>query len=462
MRTFSTLKFAVFTLVLLLTANITVKAQTDEAKQQKCQIEYNKFRVDAKSKNYEAAYEPWLWTFENCPDLSINIYKVGADIAEYRYNNCKDASKKDEALDLVKKVAKQRLEYFPDDSPGRVYSDVGMFLHKIEASEAEVYSYLEKAYNTEASDMGVVAIPLYFKGFIDRNRNSSVQKIFDMYDNLNDVINTKMNAFSKKLDGYTKIEEEGGLLTDKQARYKNAYSTNLEGLGQAASVLTDMTEEFATCDRLIPLYESEFNTMSNDITWLQRSASRLQTKGCTDSNLYDRIVEKYVNMDQSPRSNVSYAYLQLKKGNETKALEYFKKAVDLETDAYKKADILLTIAKLMKNKGRFSEARSYANQALESRSSLGEAYLLIAQMYASSANTCGGGNVFRTRMVYQAALAKAQRAKAVDPGISSLANRFINSYAAKAPSTEDVFIEGLAPGSSYSIGCWIGESVRVP
>ena len=462
MKTFSTLKFAVLTLALFFMATMAVKAQADQAKEQKCQIEYNKFRVDAKSKNYAAAYEPWLWTFENCPDLSINIYKVGADIAEYRYNNCKDASKKDEAYALVKKVLDQRLEYFPNDNPAKAISDLAMFAYKNNAPEAEVYSLLEKAYNTEASDMGVVAIPLYFKGFIDRNRNSSVQKIFDMYDNLNDVINTKMNAFSKKLDEYSTIENGGGQLSDKQARYKKAYSTNLEGLGQAASVLTDMTEEFATCDRLIPLYESEFNTMQNDITWLQRSASRLQTKGCTDSNLYDRIVEKYVNLDQSPRSNVSYAYLQLKKGNETKALEYFKKAVDLETDAYKKADILLTIAKLMKNKGRFSEARSYANQALQSRSSLGEAYLLIAQMYASSANTCGGGNVFRTRMVYQAALAKAQRAKAVDPGISSLADRFIRSYASKAPSTEDVFVEGLTPGSSYSLGCWIGESVRVP
>ncbi|PIE48446.1 MAG: hypothetical protein CSA40_00355, partial [Flavobacteriales bacterium] len=454
--------FAMFAFVLFFAVNFDLYAQTSSSQDQKCQIEYNKWRVDAKNKNYESAYEPWLWTFENCPKLSINIYKVGAKIAEYRYENCKDASKKEEALALVKKVAEQRLEYYPDKSPARVYSDLAMFLRKANAPEADVFNYLEKAYNTKASDMGVVAIPLFFQGYIERNRNSNVQDIFNMYDNLNEVIEEKMNAFSKKLDEYTKIETDGGELNAKQTRLKKAYSTNLEGLGQAASVITDMSEEFATCDRLIPLYEAEFDKMQNDIKWLKRGASRLQKKGCTDSNLYDRIVEKYVNIDQSPSAYVAYANLQMKKSNETKALEYFKKAVDLESDAYKKADILLTIAMLMKDKGRFSEARSYAKQALQSRSSFGKAYLLIAQMYASSARSCGGGDVFKTRMIYQAALAKAQRARTVDPGITSLANKFINSYASKAPSKEDVFVEGLTPGSTYNVGCWIGESVRVP
>jgi tetratricopeptide (TPR) repeat protein len=152
----------------------------------------------------------------------------------------------------------------------------------------------------------------------------------------------------------------------------------------------------------------------------------------------------------------------MKKGDENKALEYFKKAVSLEEDNFKRADILYNIAVLMKNKGRNSEARSYANQALESRPSLGRAYLLIAQMYAQSASACGNGDVFAVRMVYQAALEKAYKAKAVDPSISTTANKFISSYGSKAPTTEDVFIKGIVSGSSWRIGCWIGESVRVP
>ena len=65
-------------------------------------------------------------------------------------------------------------------------------------------------------------------------------------------------------------------------------------------------------------------------------------------------------------------------------------------------------------------------------------------------------------MVYQAALNKARKAKAIDPSIASIAQKHINSYASKAPSTEDIFNEGIPSGSPWKIGCWIGETVRVP
>ena len=45
---------------------------------------------------------------------------------------------------------------------------------------------------------------------------------------------------------------------------------------------------------------------------------------------------------------------------------------------------------------------------------MGEAYLLIASLYASSANSCGSSE-FEKRMVYVAALDMAKTAAAVDP-----------------------------------------------
>jgi tetratricopeptide (TPR) repeat protein len=173
------------------------------------------------------------------------------------------------------------------------------------------------------------------------------------------------------------------------------------------------------------------------------------------------MVEKYVNADPSSDAFVFYAGMLMKKGDDTKALDYFKRAVDLEADNYKKAKYLFTIAQMMKKKGRFAQARSYAYKAVEARPSLGKAYLLVAGMYAKSAKKCGKG-VFGTRMVYQAALNKARRAKAIDPSISSTAQKYINSYKSKAPTTEDVFNEGKQSGTPYKIGCWIGESVRIP
>ena len=91
----------------------------------------------------------------------------------------------------------------------------------------------------------------------------------------------------------------------------------------------------------------------------------------------------------------------------------------------------------------------------------GKPILLIAQAYASSANGCGTDE-FSKRMVYVAAKNKAAQAKKVDPSLTSRANRYIKSYSASAPSKKLIFTEGKTSGASHKIGCWIGETVRIP
>ena len=455
-------KFSVIALTFFLFAGsfLTKAQETADSKKQECQIKYSLFRADFKSKKYESAYDSWLWTFENCPDLSVNIYKNGLVIAKNRYEKA-TGSDKIAAKKLIEKIYEQRLQYFPKEKPAKMYSECAMFLDKCGDPEDKVFNLLQKAYDTKPEEMGIKAIFKFFAGVIERNKDTNIQAIFDMNDNLQDVANKKMTYLSQKLDKLREIEESGKELTPKQAKLKKAYSINLTSLGKVEGGLSGMLEKYATCDRLIPMYQKEFEENASNTVWLKRSVSRLYNKGCTDGAFYDKMVETYVNADPSADAYKFYAGLLMKKGNETKAIEYFKKAVDLETDNYKKANTQYFIAQLMKKKGRFAQARSYAYQALKSRPSLGKAYLLIASMYAKSAKSCGNG-VFGTRMVYQAALNKARKAKAIDPSIASIAQKHINSYAAKAPSTEDIFNEGIPSGSPWKIGCWIGETVRVP
>ncbi len=459
MKTLELKKFTSTLVLLVLFLGLNLSAQD---KQTECNVKYNQFKPDVVNKNYELAYENWLWVFDNCPDLTINIYKYGMEIAEYRYKNAQTDADKQAAKDLIGKIYTQRLQYYPNENPAKMYSEWAMFKYKFGCPEPKYFELLEKAYQIDPTDMGVVAIPLYYQGIINRNKDTNVQYIFDMYDNLNDVINSKVDDYSKKLDEIKTVQETGAELSSKQQNNMKAYTVNLEGMSQVADLITQMSEEYATCDRLIPLYQSEYEGHKDDIVWLNRSVSRLEEKNCNDSDFYDKIVEQLTNLDPSAKAYASYANLQLKKKNEAKAIEYFKKAVDLETDSYRKADILYLIAGKMYQKGRLAEARTYAYKALESRPNLGKAYLLIANMYATSANSCGGGDPFGARMVFQAALDKAYKAKAVDPSISAQANRAIGSYGSKAPSKEDVFNKGVAPGSSWKINCWIGETVRVP
>ena len=211
----------------------------------------------------------------------------------------------------------------------------------------------------------------------------------------------------------------------------------------------------------MPLYTRDFEKNKTNAKWLKRAVSRMYAKECTEDPLYEKLVGAYVAADPSPKASVFYAGILYKNGKEAEAMEFYKKAVDQEPDSFEKAKNLLKIAQLFAKKGQKSKARNYANQALKHNPNLGKAYLLIGNLYATSANACGKDE-FEKRMVYVAALNKARRAAAVDPSISSRARKYIRSYSSNIPSKKLIFTKGVQAGSSHTIRCWIGETVKVP
>jgi tetratricopeptide (TPR) repeat protein len=302
----------------------------------------------------------------------------------------------------------------------------------------------------------------YFQEVTNRNKDTDVQKVFDTYDDVLEAVNIRIAGLSKEKDARDAKLTSGKILSKKESRRVKTqyYEKNLMGLGQAEGALDQIISEVATCDRLIPLYKKSFDDHKTDAKWLRRAASRLNAKDCTEDALYPKLVEAYVNADPSAGAYIFYAEILDDRGQTRKALEYRNKAVDLETDSYKKAGYLYQIARTMRRKSK-SSSRAYALRALKVRPSLGHAYLLIANLYAGSANSCGNDE-FSKRMVYVAAVNKARQAKAVDPSLTSTANKYIKSYSASAPSKKLIFKEARQSGSPFKIGCWIGETVRIP
>ena len=425
------------------------------AEPEKCKTNLSIFYEYAKAKNYAPAYEPWTWVIENCPTSSKNIYKYGLKIAEHRYENATGAQKEVENS-LIDKVYTKRIENFPDNL-GKVYSDWATSLEKRSASKADVFTKLEKAFNTDPARMSIKNLAKYFQEVTDRNKDTKAQKVFDTYDDAIDAVNKKIIFHSKASDVLNKKVESGVTLGKRETIQLKNHGINLRGLGQVEGILDQILGKIATCERLIPLYNKNFDAHKTDAKWLKRAVSRLHQKECTDDALYPKMVEAYVNADPSPEAYIFYAGILEKRGEKRKALEYRNKAVDIETDSYKKADYLYKIAATMYG----SQARTYARRALKHRPSMGKAYLLIARLYAKSANSCGTDEVGK-RMVFVAAANKARMAKKVDPSLTSKANRYIKSYMASAPSKKLIFTKGLTSGSTHRVGCWIGETVRIP
>ena len=55
------------------------------AEPEKCKQNLSLFHESVKGKNYVDAYNPWLWSFENCPKASKLIYSDGLKIANDKY-----------------------------------------------------------------------------------------------------------------------------------------------------------------------------------------------------------------------------------------------------------------------------------------------------------------------------------------------------------------------------------------
>ncbi|MGG6230316.1 hypothetical protein [Tenacibaculum sp. SDUM215027] len=411
---------------------------------QECHIKYNLFKGDATTKKYTQAKPNLEYLLDNCATLSVNIYKYGAKVAE----NLKDPV-------LAKKVYETRLANFPDKDPAKAHSDYADFLieNKL-ASDDEVFEILKKAYDISPKDMGVKNIFLYFQMISDKYQDSNPQKVFDTYDDVMESVEEKLEDYSKKI---AKLQEKDsvGTITSREKRNLRAYTINSGLLGKVEGGLDAKISKIATCERLIPIYSRDFEQNKTDGVWLKRAVSRMYNKECQTDPLFEKLANEYAKVTQSADAYNFLAGVLAKNGDNGGAAEMRKKAFDLETDPFKKAKYKLREAQ---NAGG-SRARALAYEALKYNPNMGKAYLFIASLYQRSANSCGSDE-FEKRMVYVAALNKALKAKKVDPGCG--AGRYISSYKKNVPSKKLIFQKGMSSGGSYRVGCWIGETVRVP
>jgi tetratricopeptide (TPR) repeat protein len=421
-----------------------------------CNIKYNLFKGDYKAKKYDAAYENWLWCMDNCPDLSVNIYKYGIDIAEYKLEKATEAEKS-AAQDLVMRVYTQRMKHYPEDKAD-IFDKIASFKADINASDDEVYTWLEKAFKENPTELSPKNLYRYFDAILQKYKDDEPQKVFDTYDEVGEAVELSRAEYSKKIDAIN--AKDSTSLSSRDKRNRKVYQQILTNFAIVEGGLDAKLSAISTCENLIPLNKKNFEANKNNAVWLKRAVSRMFNKECTDDPFYDTLVEAYVHADPSSAAFVYYAGFLLKKGESNKAMEYFKRGIDEETDSYKKAGYLLKVAQILGKKGRKSEARTYCYQALKEAPTMGNAYLLISGLYASSANSCGD-DVVSKRMVYVAALNMAIKAKNVDPSIGRQADKYISTYLSNLPSKKDLFVANVTVGSTFKIGCWINETVRV-
>ena len=458
-------KLCVITLIFIGLFHVPILAQDTNV----CMQDLSIFAEFAKVKNYKSAFEPWMKVRGECPSINVAIYSYGERILKDRIKNGspeeQEASKKD-----ILKLYDQWVENFPKKRNESVIGDIiskkaQALLDFKQADLKEIYLTFDEAYKKDKKSFtNPKLLYNYFKTMYDRYKNGDIEVtmelLFNKYEEVSEKFEFESTELSKKLDIILKKEEAGTALTSRETRSKRIYNVNSNAIGTFLSNLDAIIAKEATCENLIPLYKRNFEENKTDPLWIKRAASRMDSKECSDDPLFVTLVEALHALEPSADSAYYLGLLNDKGGNADEALKYYEESIALETDNYKKAKILFKIANKFKKAGRKSSARNYANKALGFQPSLGRAYLLIANMYADSANQCGESQ-FDKRAVYWLAADMAKKAGQVNASLKKVAVRTVESYKGRAPSKTDIFTEGNA-GTVIKFNCWINRNVTVP
>ncbi|WP_396636767.1 hypothetical protein [Maribacter sp. R77961] len=433
-----------------------------QAQNPECMTNLSIFSEHAKVKNYDAAYEPFKKVYETCPQLNNAIYVYGERILKDKIKKA-PAGEKDGYIKDLMGLYDDKMKYFSSKT-NMAETEIDKILLQYDnkmLDDAGVYAGLSKPFTEDKANFkNPKALYLYFSSLVDLHNagQKELQEVFDVYDD----VTTKIEEENDKLtDRIAKLlpKEEEGTLTSKEKRRLKSYNSYSENYGKIAGSIDSKLGKLADCENLIPLYEKNFESRKGDVKWVKSAVGRMFSKECTDDPLFKTMVEVQAELDPSADVYVYLGSLKSKSGDTKGAVADFNKALELETDAKKKSNIAYKVATIYRRSSK-STARSYAQKAIDANGANGKAYLLIASLYAGSANACGT-TPFEKRAIYWKAADMASRAGRVDPSLRGRASQAAASYNAKAPSKEMIFSSGMA-GKTVTFSCWVGGSIKVP
>lgn len=393
--------------------------------------------------------KPWRWVFKNCPLASENIYIDGVRILQFQIENAKSEEEKEKYIDTLMMVYDQRIEYFPDfhaghsrrgtPQEGSVLGRKGVDLYTLSPDRyEEVYNILKKSVELEGNQSDGTVLIYYFRSVIRMARAGAVDStlIVDAYDQIIDILDLNIKGYAEQ--GNSRWEE----------LYKN-YKGNIEAT----------FEPFATCEDMVRIYAKKLDKNPNDIDLLKKATSMLDRRNCQDDPLYLNASMRLHELEPSPESAFHIGRLLLREEKYSEALPYLSEATESDNvdRAHLAYRLLGEIYRVMKN---YPRARQMALKAIELDPNDGNPYILIGDMYASSAKDCGEGDLY-SKAAYWAAVDKYVRARQVDPSVAELANSRISAYQAYFPTPEAIFFHDFKEGDTFTVECWINENTTI-
>ncbi len=289
---------------------------------------------------------------------------------------------------------------------------------------------------------GAIAVYQFKNGAIDKVQAREIHRSLNEIAEYNVANNKKYGAaYQQAIDAmngyYVEIEKEIFDCDYFKAKYIDDYRDNPDP--ESARDLYNLLKA-----RACPTDDSDDFMVELKTTW-EKYAAEVNAKKQAEFEA------------NNPGILANKAY---KAGDYQGALAKYQEAINGESDNAKKAKYHFSVSSILFRKlKRYNDARKEARKAIELNPSFGRPYLLIGDMYATTARSCGDS--WNQRLAILAAVDKYSQAKSVDPSLAKEADDKIRRYRASFPPKDEGFMRGVSAGATERVGCWIGESVKV-
>ena len=385
-----------------------------------------------KTNDFKSAYENgWKTVFEQAPLASVNTYNYGIKILHSLYNDAKAA--KDEEL-----MSKYSTELF------QVYEQRLKYLDQLNAlaqNKVTDYEVLGKA--------------------VDLGKGRSQDYVLD------DLMNVSAQRFKNKKDNE---EYREALLQDYVdcASYIDEFinnQTDEKTLERALKCKERIDGLFinsgaADCAKLQEIYGPKIENHKDDLEYLTKVVKIMQIFECNSSDAYFAASEYAHAISPSARTAKALGALYYKQREDTeKAIEYYNQAIELDDDKTSIAGTYYLMATLYFAKDNYDRSRSCLQKCIQNNPNRGDAYILLAQLYAVKHDWSNEPAL--NRCAYFAVIDKLEQAKKVDSSVASKANELISSYKKQCPQPDDLFMFGYKVGDKVEIKGWINETTTI-
>lgn len=409
-----------------------------------------------KTNNFKDAYEQgWQEVFKNAPLASVNTYTHGVKILTSLYGEARTA--KDTELmakysEELMQVYEQRLKYL---------DQLNALATKSKVTEGEVMGQYAHAYKTYNPKVSIAKAYELLRKAVDLTKGETQYYVLD------DLMTISSQRFKNKSDN---TEYRDALLQDYVdcAGYIDEFiakQTNEQVLANAQKVKENIDSHFvgsgaADCETLQSIYAPKIEENKDNLEYLNKVVRLMTIFDCRSSDAYFAAAEYAHAISPSVQTAKALGALYYKQRDDAdKAIEYYNQAIELDTDKKNIADTYFAIANIYFSKDNYDRSRSSIQKCLSNNPNKGEAYILMALLYA--ANYKWSKEPALDRCSYFAVIDKLEQAKKVDPSVAERANGLIKQYKEQTPQVEDLFMLGYKAGDQLEIKGWINETVTI-